>query len=71
MTGGKVIKFTSNCASYWLRNLDENSFSYILTKNADEFPGGAKGAQDIGLIPDRIYMFANKEFEFEDKESGD
>ena len=68
MTGAPTIEYAI---------IDENEFdcydntnlAYIQCKSAEEFPGGAEAAKDLGLVPGQLYKFVCKTLGYYDEEN--
>lgn len=59
---GKDIEY--NC-------YDNTNIHYIVCKSAEEFPGGAEAAKDLGLVPGQFYKYVCKDLGYEDAEIDD
>ena len=70
MTGAAVIDYAMDKDNEY-DCYDNTNIHYIVCKSAEEFPGGAEAAKDLGLVPGQMYKYVCKDLGYQDDEIDD
>ena len=66
MTGAAAFEKPADCIkeSALFDENDKTNVAFIQCKSAEEFPGGADAAKELGLVPGQLYKYVCKDFDF-------